>query len=193
MLARLDVRDLQDRAVRRRRIDQRRVAAALSDYCRGWTSGHGRYTAHFGQDGEVLTSVLTHPGWLDLGCPLTSTCDRLTLTGTATSGDLALDEQAAHAAAQRLAETLTTRARLVDMPLDRLLHIDVAKGAITGLLGVTRFVRYALTLDLLEGELLDAITAQAPYNHSGSASNVASNQPGATHCVCQSGEITPVH
>jgi hypothetical protein len=159
--ARLDVRDLQDRAVRRRRIDRRQVAAALSEYYHDWTNGHGPYTAHFGQDGEVVTSVLTRPGWLDLNCPLTSSCDRLTLTGAAASSDLALDAQAAHAAAQRLAETLATRARLVDMPLYRLLHVDVAKGAIAGLLGITRFVRYALTIDLLEGELLDAITAGA--------------------------------
>ena len=49
--------------------------------------------------------------------------------------------------------------RLVDMPLYRLLDVDVRKGTIGGSVGVTQFVRYALTLDLLEGELVDALTA----------------------------------
>ncbi len=49
--------------------------------------------------------------------------------------------------------------RLVDMPLYRLLAIDIHKGAIAGALGVTHFVRYALTMDLLEGELVDALAA----------------------------------
>ena len=161
-LARLDVRDLQDRAGRRRRIDQRRAAEALGDYYHGRANGHGRYSAHYGQDSEIITSVLTHPDWLDLNCPLTAACDQLTLSSAAAEADLSLDEQAAHAAAQRLAETLVTGTRLVDMPLYRLLDIDVARGAIAGLLGVTQFVRYALTMDLLEGELIDALTAGVP-------------------------------
>jgi hypothetical protein len=160
-LARLDVGDLQDRAGRRRRIDQRQAAEALGGYYRGWTSGHGPYGARYSQDGEVVTSVLTHPDWLDLECPLTAASDRLVLT-SADDGDLSFDEQAAHAAAQRLAETLAMGTRLVDMPLYRLLGVDVAKGAIGGLLGITQFVRYALTMDLLEGELLDALTADVP-------------------------------
>jgi hypothetical protein len=158
-LARLDVRDLQDRATRRRRIDQRQIAEALGSYYRNQTSAHGRYSARYGQDSEVVTSVLTHPNWLDLDCPLTSARDRLTLTSAATDGDPSLDEQAAGAAVQRLAETLTVGTRLVDMPLYRLLDIDITKGRVAGLLGVTQFVRYALTMDLLEGELVDAVTA----------------------------------
>ena len=122
-------------------------------------NGHGPYSTRYGEDSEIVTSILTHPEWLDLDCPLTSACDRLTLTNAAADDDLSLDEQAANAAAQRLAETLATGTRLADMPLYRLLDIDVTKGAITGLLGVTQFARYALTMDLLEGELIDALTA----------------------------------
>jgi len=117
-LTRLDVRHLQDRASRRRRIGQRRIAEALGAYYRDRTSGHGRYRVRNGQDIEIVTSVLTHPDWLDLDCPLTAVHDRLTLN-LATESDLSLDEEAAGAAAQRLAETLATRTRLVDMPPDR--------------------------------------------------------------------------
>jgi hypothetical protein len=158
-LARLDTRDLHDRASRRGRIGQRRFAEALGGYYRGRAGGHGTYSARYGPYSESITSVLTHPGWLDLGCPLTAACDRLTLTNVTADRDTWLDEQTAGAATQRLAETLATGTRLIDMPLYRLLDINVRKGEIAGALGVTQFVRYALTMDLLESELTDALAA----------------------------------
>ena len=100
-----------------------------------------------------MTSVLTCPDWLDLGCPLTAGHDRLTLAGPAAGADVPLDGEAADAAAQRLAETLAAGTRFVDMPLYRLTDISIGKGEIGGSLGITRFASYALTLDLLEGEL----------------------------------------
>jgi hypothetical protein len=165
-LSQLDVRDLQDRANQRKRIGQRQIAAALEDYYRGRPDGHGLYSARYGQDVEVVTSVLTLPEWLDLDCPLTVDRDSLSLTSTSDT-NLSLDEQAANAAVQRLAETLAMGTRLVDMPLYRLLDVGVRKGAIGGSVGVTQFVRYALTLDLLEAELVDALTASLP-THRGS-------------------------
>jgi hypothetical protein len=160
-LARLDLRDLQDRANRQRRIAQSRMAEALGDYYRDTTSDYGRYAAHYGRDSAIATSVLTHPDWLDLGRPLTEASDRLTLTNVADT-DLSFDEQAASAAAQRLAETLAMGTRLVDMPLYRLLDIDISQGVITGTMGVTQFARYALTMDLLEAELTDVLCTSTP-------------------------------
>lgn len=158
-LARLDVRELHDRASRRGRIGRGRFAEALGTYYSDGDSGHSRYSARYGQDSEIITSVLTHPGWLDLCCPLTASGDRLALTHVTADRDMWLDEEAADAAAQRLAETLATGTRLIDMPLYRLLDINVRKGEIAGALGITHFVRYALTMDLLEAELTDALTA----------------------------------
>jgi hypothetical protein len=160
-LAQMDVRDLQDRANRQRHVAQRRMAEALGDYYGGHASGYGRYGARYDQDSAIVTSVLNYPGWLDLDRPLTVGSDRLTLTAAADS-DLSLDEQAAAAAAQRLAETLAMGTRLMDMPLYRLLDIKIGQGVITGSMGVTQFARYALTMDLLEGELLDALSAGMP-------------------------------
>jgi hypothetical protein len=161
-LAQLDVRQLHDRGSLRGRIGQRQVAEALVGYYGEPDSSHGCYRARYGEGSEIITSVLTHPAWLDLDCPLTAACDRLMLTDVTTDRDLWLDENAADAAAQRLAETLTTGTRLTDMPLYRLLDINVSQGQIVGALGVTQFVRYALTMDLLEGELTDALTADLP-------------------------------
>ena len=109
-----------------------------------------------------MTSVLTCPDWLDLGCPLTAGHDRLTPAAPAARADVPLDAGAAGAAAWRLAETLVAGTRFVDMPLYRLTGIRVQKGEIGGSLGITPFASYALTLDLLEGELADALAAGVP-------------------------------
>jgi hypothetical protein len=52
--------------------------------------------------------------------------------------------------------------RFVDMPLYRLTGISIREGEIGGTLGMTPFASYALTLDLLEGELADALAAGIP-------------------------------
>jgi hypothetical protein len=159
----LDRRELLDRASRRKRIGQRGVADALGDYYRGQAGEHGRYGARCGHDGaEVVTSVLTSPDWLDLGCVLTADHDRLRLAGPVASGDVPLDAGPADAAVQRLAETLVAGTRFADMPLYRLTDFSVEKGDISGLLSITQFVSYALTLDVLEGELCDALAAGVP-------------------------------
>ena len=162
-LAGLDRRDLLDRASRRSRIGRDDVADALGGYYRCQAGEHGRYRARCGHDGpEIVTSVLTCPDWLDLDCPLTFGHDRLTHAGPAARADVPLDAAAADAAAQRLAETLVAGTRFVDMPLYRLTGIRVGKGEIGGSLGITPFASYALTLDLLEGELADALAAGIP-------------------------------
>jgi hypothetical protein len=158
-LAHLDRRYLLDRASSRRRIGRRRMAQALGEYYRDQDTGYGRYGARCAEGGDVVTSVLTHPGWLDLDCPLTASHDRLTLAGATAGSNVPLDGEAADAAAQRLAETLAANTRFVDAPLYRLVDLSIGKGQIGGSLAITRFAAYALTLDLLEGELADALTA----------------------------------
>ena len=69
-VARMDRRYLLDRASRRKRIGQHRVAQALGEYYRDHATRHGRYGARCrpGRP-EIVTSVLTRPDWLDLGLP----------------------------------------------------------------------------------------------------------------------------
>lgn len=161
-LAGIDTRALHDRASRRRRVGRRAVADALGQYYdeQADVGGHGRYSARCGRDAdEVVTSILTCPDWLDLECPLTTGHDRLTLVGAAGEPGAVLDEGAASAAAQRLAETLSMGTRFVDLPLYSLTGISARKGEIGGSLATVPFGSYALTLDLLEGELADALTS----------------------------------
>jgi hypothetical protein len=49
--------------------------------------------------------------------------------------------------------------RLTNAPIYRLLGLDARQGSIGGTVGLASFVEYALTMDLLEGELLDAIVS----------------------------------
>ncbi len=159
-LARLDRRYLLDRADRRGRIGQSAIARALADYYPVAGDGYGRYGARC-QDSVISTSVLTHRDWLDLECSLISGQDRLTLDGAPSDHRAAFDTYAARAAAQRLAETLTAGTRFTESTLYRLASFDIAKGKIGGTLALSRFTSYALTLDLLEGELADALAAGA--------------------------------
>ena len=160
-LTQLDRRNLLDRADRRSRIGQPAIAEALAGYYRDMAEGYGRYGARL-PGGAVTTSVLTHPDWLDLECPLTGGNDLLTFTRAGSDRAAALDTTAAAAAAQRLAETLAAGTRFTESTLYRLTGIDIAAGKIGGTLGLSRFTSYALTLDLLEGELNDALAAGVP-------------------------------
>jgi hypothetical protein len=161
-LAQVDVRHLRDRGQQRSRVDQQQIADALAAYYRDEVESYGRYAAAYGHDGRALTSILTRADWLDLDCPLRPATDRLVVASTAPDANAALDGESAAHAAQRLAETLALGIRLVDMPLFDLLNVRIGKGQVTGSVGVARFVSYALTLDLLEGELIDALAAGAP-------------------------------
>lgn len=97
-ITQLDRRDLLDRADRRSRIGQPAIAEALAGYYRDMAEGYGRYHACL-PGGPIMTSVLTHPDWLDLECPLTAGNDRLTFTRTGDDRVAALDTTAAAAAA----------------------------------------------------------------------------------------------
>ncbi|APU15180.1 MULTISPECIES: transcriptional regulator [Actinoalloteichus] len=160
-LAALDVRELRDRGSRRGRVDQRRIAHALAAYYRDVVEDHGRYTVRHDGGAETETSILTRPGWLDLNCSLTTGGDRLAVDGTPAAA-LRLDAEAADHGVRRLAETLALDIRLTDMPLYRLTGTAVDQGGIGGTLALSRFVEYACTMDLLEGELVDALATGAP-------------------------------
>ncbi|WP_246368133.1 transcriptional regulator [Kibdelosporangium persicum] len=149
----VDPHELELRGRKRGRVDQQQIARALTEY-------YGNPSGLYGAGNGVTTSILTRSDWLDLACPLIAAHDRLTLT-SATRQAITLDAEAAGHAAQRLAETLALGVRMVDMPLYHLLGVDIRRGELGGTVGVSTFVHYALTMDLLEGELVDALTTGA--------------------------------
>ncbi|GAA0514072.1 hypothetical protein GCM10011581_36870 [Saccharopolyspora subtropica] len=150
-LRKLDIDDLLDLHSRRGRVRRSEIAHALSTYYRDGMPGYDVYRTRCGNR-EIRTSILTQPTWLDLACPLGEGSDRLTLR-TAPGASTVCEEHAVN----RLAEAAALGVRVANVPLYRLLSADVSKGAITGSVGVASFVEYAVTMDLLEKELMDAI------------------------------------
>ncbi|WP_033294138.1 hypothetical protein [Amycolatopsis jejuensis] len=159
--AQLDTQALRDRSTRRSWVTQSDTADALTNYYGTRTGEHGLYTARFG-DELVTTSILTCADWLDLDCDLRPASDRFRVATAQPGTDVAIDECTTTAAVHRLAESLAMNTRLVNSPLFRALTLDIAEHQLSGSFGITHFVHYALTMDLLEGELVDAITAGGP-------------------------------
>ncbi|WP_245757665.1 transcriptional regulator [Amycolatopsis xylanica] len=154
----IDSQALRDRATRRGWVSRRDVADALTTYYGGRVGDHGLYTGNVGAN-TVNTSVLTCADWLDLDCELRPPHDRLGVASARPEPDFELDAHAADRAVQRLAETLSMNTRLADSPIYRLLSTDIREHQLGGSFGVANFVHYALTMDLLEAELVDAIAA----------------------------------
>jgi hypothetical protein len=136
------------------------LVRALAEYYGDVPAGYGRYAARVGSR-QVDTSILTRTEWLDLGCPLASANFQLSLDSEEPT-PLGFGAMSAGPALDRLVDAAVADTRITDLPLYRLLDIDVRAEQVTGQLGITRFVDYALTLDLLERELLVAIPAAVP-------------------------------
>lgn len=149
------VRRIADNIEMRGRAQRSRVARLLAEYYREPVADIGTFSARLGST-ELETSILSRPEWIGLGCALLAGGDRMRLR-TGRSAPVVLDEQAAGHAVRRLAEAVTGRIRLVDVPIYRLLDIDVTNQGIGGTVGMASFVDYALTMDLLESELVDAL------------------------------------
>lgn len=155
-LARLRQGEVLDRQMRRAKIGRSRVVEALRDYYR--TDAASEYDLYrvrcSGRD--IATSVISRLEWLDLACPLTPETDRLALVDIAHDDVCRLDPRCA---VDRLAETAALDVRIANAPIYRLMSIDTGRLAIAGSVGMSSFLEYALSADVLEGELLDAITA----------------------------------
>ncbi|MCA1224929.1 hypothetical protein [Saccharopolyspora sp. 6M] len=65
-------------------------------------------------------------------------------------------------AVHRLAEATALGVRMTNAPLYRLHDVDFTDDTVNGSLGLAPFAEYALTSDLLEGELLDATSRGKP-------------------------------
>nr|WP_231961098.1 transcriptional regulator [Amycolatopsis thermoflava] len=144
--------DLADRQVQRSRVGRSRVADALAKYYRADDELYQVRSA----GSVVRTSVCTRADWLDLSCPPAGV--RLQLAHDAGEPEPSETE----AAARRLAEATALQVRLVDAPLYRLLDVEVNRGSVSGAVGLTSFMNYALSADLLEAELVDHLGAGGP-------------------------------
>jgi DNA-binding XRE family transcriptional regulator len=156
VMSRLRSQDWNGQRVNASRAD---VAQALLNYYGdpGIQDG-GTYRVRIG-DRDVLTSIITRSQWLDLACPLKPAHDRLMLAGSSPGWQAEVDDFGAKCAVRRLKEVVALGVRLTNAPIYRLLNFDIQCGVIGGEVGLVRFMEYALTMDLLEGELLNATVA----------------------------------
>ncbi len=146
-------------ARRRSNISGAQRAKALEGYYNVGTSGLYRFYTALCDGVRCTTSVLTKPDWLDLSLPLGQGKDHLTLISDIPSPPQdPLSEPAISAAVRRLAEALAIGTHMTNAPLYRLLHVNASPQRLDGSVGLTNFVDYALTLDLLENELTDALS-----------------------------------
>ncbi|WP_460652322.1 hypothetical protein [Kribbella endophytica] len=161
-LAAFDHGRMKEQARRRARISQHEVADALGIYYAAGLGEHSLYRAR--SEGDVaLVSILSRSDWLDLSIELDTASDRLTLANSATDARPTIMEAApAERVRHHLVEIVSSGRRVVDSPLYRLLSLDLESGRINGTVGLTTFMDYALTMDMLEGELLDTIAAGQP-------------------------------
>lgn len=154
----LDIGELIGRQIRRAKVGRRLTTRALLEYYGSDISDYGIYGARCGKN-EIMTSVVSASEWLNLAGGLSPHNGQLTLLDAPAIGTFAGDEVDASHAVRRLAEVSALDVRLASRPLYRLLSVQTSPGAITGTVGLAPFVEYALTMDLLESELVDAVTA----------------------------------
>jgi hypothetical protein len=147
-----------DRSASRGRVGRTLLVSALAEYYSERVPGHGLYGVRCGAT-EIATSILTRPGWLDLACPL-GEGDQLGFAPEVPAVHRHRDDISLAAAVKRLAEVAGSAVRMTGVPLYRLVEVDVRQGKITGAVAATTFAEYALTMDLLERELVDAIVSK---------------------------------
>lgn len=149
----LNTDDLLVRTATRRKIGRSQIAAAVSDYYEPEQHGARLYRAR-SSGRDLTTSVLTADRWLDIACPLGNGDDKLVWSGDAAQG---MEGVPVEHAVDRLAETTAVGVRMENAPLYRLLEVEVQPGRISAKVACVPFVEYAMTMDLLENELVDAL------------------------------------
>lgn len=160
-LKKLDRDGLGDQIHRRSKVSRSSVVEALAEYYRGQDSECFHLYRARNDDCGALTSIVTRRAWQDLECPLVLPHSRLTFDAAADAQRVRADDIATARAVQRLAELATLDMRLRETPIFRLLDFTVQGGAMSASFGLGSFIEYALTADLLEGELLDAVARKS--------------------------------
>ncbi|RSM86362.1 transcriptional regulator [Kibdelosporangium aridum] len=154
-LASVDTDALHDRLVRRSRVGRSQLSRALREYYADLVDGYGAYGVRVG-DHELITSIVTCSDWVDLATPLVPENERFELvTAVAAGGDVDV-----RYAVDRLAEAAALDVRMTDLPIYRLLDVAIQSGEIGGMVALSSFAEYALSVDLLEGEFVDALAGQ---------------------------------
>jgi hypothetical protein len=147
------------RAYTRGRLTRDQLVAALERYYAASShEGYGLYKARVGGH-TLLTSLLTKPGWLQARVPLATPAEQFQFippTAAPIPTPL-LEGELLDAAIDRLAQTELSATVLVNNPIYQLLRIAIEPGRLQAAVTLIDFATYALTMDLLEAELVDTL------------------------------------
>jgi hypothetical protein len=153
-------------AHRRRRITREHIARALVIYYYQNAVPGGDKTMFYGAcvGGVPLTlSVLVQRGWLGTAVQLGSDQERFRLANLGDAGlPNSLEGTALEAALLRLASVEVSNTVFINNPLYRLLDVDISQRRLEATVALAEFADYALTMDLLESELLNALAMSTP-------------------------------
>jgi hypothetical protein len=155
-LARMTPHLARQKAARRAQVAHSTIAGAISALYGSQLGEHYLYEIRCGRT-AVTTSILTTAEWTESIVRLGYGRDSLTASPDRSAPVLALDDTTAAAAIHRISESINLQTRTFNAALYSLTHIDISHQEISGQVRLIEFADYALTLDLLEGELIDAI------------------------------------
>jgi transcriptional regulator with XRE-family HTH domain len=150
---------------RRSRVTREQIALALVDYYHSSPAANASATFYRARVGgaPLTLSVLVEQDWLGLAVQLGSDQERFRLAVTdPNSAANQLEGETLKAALGRLANVEVSGTVLVNSLLYRLLEIDVGRHRLEGVVSLADFAGYALTMDLLETELVNALATTTP-------------------------------
>ena len=149
-------------AHRRAQITREQLARALVTYYQDPSPhkvGARFYSARVGGVPLAL-SILIQPDWLGEAIRLSTDQERFQLAAPDVGAAVRLPEgPALEAALRRLAAAETSATVMVNNPLYRLRGVDLSRQRLEATVALSDFADYALTMDLLETELVDTLAA----------------------------------
>jgi hypothetical protein len=154
----LDPRAMEARDRLIAHVTREQAAAAARSYYRAGFGQWRPYTAQVA--GQVLaTTILTQDSWLDLAQPVGGGQENFHFRPD-TRHRTKISRSVAEEAARSLAESIEKGSQIVNSEIYTLNSLDVGPESISGSVGVIDFVEFALTLNLLEGELMRSIATR---------------------------------
>jgi len=165
LIARIgEIRNLPESERRQRayshgRLTRGQLVAALERYYAASSQeGCGLYKGRVGGR-TLVTSVLTKPRWLQARVPLGTPAEHFEFipSTAAPIPTLLLEGELLDAAVDRLAQVELSTTVLVNNPIYQLLRVAIEPGRLQAAVTLVDFATYALTMDLLEAELVDTL------------------------------------
>lgn len=143
------------RAYQQGRVSRTQIAQALIDWY-GDDGSAGFYHATIGTE-PITSSMLMRAEWIDTAVRLGTEQERFRFQPSTHIETLA-SEVGIQAALDRLAAVEATGTVLNNHLVFRLLDVAITRNRLTATVALTDFASYALTMDLLEHELIDTIS-----------------------------------